>query len=174
MAAANAQIGVARAALFPTINLSGSAALNSALGNLLSLSNLVWAIGPTLAMAIFDAGLRKAQIEQAIAQYDQIVANYRQVVLTAFQEVEDNLVALRVLEQEAAIQAEAVRGADQSVQIALNQYRAGTVSYLNVVTAQNTALANRRTALDIQRRRLVGAAGLVKALGGGWEGLASR
>jgi NodT family efflux transporter outer membrane factor (OMF) lipoprotein len=172
MAAANAQVGVARAALFPALTLSASAGLqNSSLAHLFSLPSRVWSIGPAIAMTLFDAGLRKAQTDQAIAQFDANVATYRQTVLTAFQEVEDNLAALRLLEQEAAVQAEAVKGADRVVEITLNQYRAGTVSYLNVVTAQNTAYANRRTALDIQRRRLVAAATLVKALGGGWEAL---
>jgi NodT family efflux transporter outer membrane factor (OMF) lipoprotein len=171
MAAANAQVGVARAAIFPALTLGASLGLQSStLGSLFSLPSRVWSIGPSIAGAIFDAGLRKAQTDQAVAQYDADIATYRQSVLTAFQEVEDNLVALRLLKEEAAIQDEAVKGAERSVQIALNQYRAGTVSYLNVVTAQNTAYANRRTALDIQRRRLVAAAGLVKALGGGWRG----
>ncbi len=172
MAAANSQVGVARAALFPALTLNASAGLqSSSLAHLFSLPSRVWSIGPSIAMAIFDAGLRKAQTDQAIAQFDANVAGYRQTVLTAFQEVEDNLVALRLLEQEAAVQDDAVRGAEQSVQIALNRYRAGTVSYLEVVTAQNTAYANRRTALDIQRRRLVAAAALIKALGGGWDAL---
>ena len=172
MAAANAQVGVARAALFPALTLSASAGLqNSSLAHLFSLPSRVWSIGPAIAATLFDAGLRRAQTEQAIAQFDANVANYRQTVLTAFQEVEDNLVALRLLEQEADVQQEAVAGAERVVQITLNQYRAGTVSFLNVVTAQNTAYSNRRTALDIQRRRFVAAAGLVKALGGGWEGL---
>jgi NodT family efflux transporter outer membrane factor (OMF) lipoprotein len=171
MAAANAQVGVARAAIFPALTLGASLGLQSStLGSLFSLPSRVWSIGPSIAGAIFDAGLRKAQTDQAVAQYDADIATYRQTVLTAFQEVEDNLVALRLLEEEAAIQDVAVKGAERSVQIALNQYRAGTVSYLNVVTAQNTAYENRRTELDIQRRRLVAAAGLVKALGGGWGG----
>ena len=172
MAAANAQVGVARAAIFPALTLGASLGLQSStLGNLFSLPSRVWSIGPAIAGAIFDAGLRRAQTDQTIAQYDASIADYRQAVLTAFQEVEDNLVALRLLEEEAAVQDEAVKGANRSVQITLNQYRAGTVSYLNVVTAQTIAYANRRTALDIQRRRLVAAAGLVKALGGGWDGL---
>ena len=172
MAAANAQVGVSRAAAYPTLTLSASAGLqNSVLGNLFTLPSRVWSIGPALAGSLFDAGLRRAQTEQAIAAYDASVANYRQVVLGAFQEVEDNLVALRLLEQEAAVQDEAVAAAEQAVQIALNQYRAGTASYLAVVTAQTTAYSNRRSALDILRRRLVAAVGLIKALGGGWDGV---
>ena len=169
MAAANAQIGVARAALFPALTLSASAGLQSStLANLFSLPSRVWSIGPALAGSIVDAGLRRAQTEQAIASYDAALASYRQAVLIAFQEVEDNLVAQRLLADEAEVQQAAVAAADRSVQIALNQYRAGTASYLAVVTAQTTAYNNRRTALDILRRRLVAAAALVKALGGGW------
>ena len=170
MAAANAQIGVARAALFPALTLSASAGLQSStLANLFSLPSRVWSIGPALAGSIVDAGLRRAQTEQAIASYDAALASYRQAVLIAFQEVEDNLVAQRLLADEAEVQQAAVAAADRSVQIALNQYRAGTASYLAVVTAQTTAYNNRRTALDILRRRLVAAAALVKALGGGWD-----
>jgi NodT family efflux transporter outer membrane factor (OMF) lipoprotein len=175
MAAANAQIGVAQAAVYPALTLSASAGLQSStLANLFSLPSRVWSIGPALAASLFDAGLRRAQTEQAIASYDASVANYRQTVLTAFQEVEDNLVAQRLLEEEAAVQDAAVAAADQAVQIALNQYRAGTVSYLAVVTAQTIAYTNRRTALDILRRRLVAAVALVKALGGGWNGVEAR
>jgi NodT family efflux transporter outer membrane factor (OMF) lipoprotein len=172
MTAANAQIGVAEAAMYPTLTLSASAGLQSStLADLFSLPSRVWSIGPALAASLFDAGLRRAQTDQAIASYDASVANYRQTVLTAFQEVEDNLVAQRLLEQESVVQDAAVAAADQSVEIALNQYRAGTVSYLSVVTAQTIAYTNRRSALDILRQRLVAAAGLVKALGGGWTGV---
>ena len=172
MAAANAQIGVAEAAMYPALTLSASAGLQSStLADLFSLPSRVWSIGPALAASLFDAGLRRAQTDQAIALYDASVANYRQTVLSAFQEVEDNLAAQRLLEQESVVQDAAVAAADQSVQIALNQYRAGTVSYLAVVTAQTIAYTNRRTALDILRRRLVAAATLVKALGGGWTGV---
>jgi NodT family efflux transporter outer membrane factor (OMF) lipoprotein len=175
MAAANAQIGVAQAAVYPTLTLSAAAGLQSStLADLFSLPSRVWSIGPALAASLFDAGLRRAQTEQAIASYDASTANYRQTVLTAFQEVEDNLVAQRLLEQEAAVQDAAVAAADQAVQIALNQYRAGTVSYLAVVTAQTIAYTNRRTALDILRRRLVAAVALVKALGGGWNEVPPR
>lgn len=171
MAAANAQIGVSQAALFPALTLSASAGVQSStLGELFSLPNRVWSLGPALAGSLFDAGLRRAQTRQAMAAYDVTEANYRQIVLTALQDVEDNLAALRLLESEAAVQDEAVAAARQSVQIALNQYRAGTASYLVVVTAQNTLLANERTALDIRRRRLLAAVGLVRSLGGGWSG----
>jgi outer membrane protein TolC len=122
-----------------------------------------------LAEVIFDAGLRQAQTAQAIATYDQNVANYRQTVLVAFQDVEDNLAALRILEQEAAVQDEAVKAARESVTITLNQYRAGTVNYLAVVVVQATALSNERAALTILGQRLTDSVALVKALGGGWS-----
>ena len=118
--------------------------------------------------SIFDAGLRKAVSDQAIASYDGTVANYRQTVLNAFQDVEDNLVALRILEQEARVQDEAVAAARLAVELTLNQYKAGIVSYLNVVSVQTTLLANERSALALLNRRLTAAAQLVRALGSGW------
>jgi outer membrane protein TolC len=118
---------------------------------------------------VFDAGLRQAQKTQAIATYDETVANYRFTVLTAFQEVEDNLVALSILEQEAAVQDDAVKAARESAAIALNQYRAGTANYLAVVVLQTAALNSERTALAIHGRRLTASVGLIKALGGGWD-----
>jgi outer membrane protein TolC len=128
-----------------------------------------WSIGPALAQSIFDAGLRRAQTEQAIADYDATVAGYRQAVLAGFQEVEDNLAALRILGEEAEVQEEAVRAARESVLLTTNQYKAGIVSYINVVTVQTTQLNNERTAVGILGRRLVAAVTLVKALGGGWS-----
>src|SRR5438876_992429 len=126
----------------------------------------------TLAQSIVDAGLRRAQTEEAIAAYDATVAEYRQAVLAGFQEVEDNLAALRILEEEAKVQDEAVRAARESVALTTNQYKAGIVSYINVVTVQTTQLSNERTAVGILGRRLVAAATLVKALGGGWDAAA--
>jgi NodT family efflux transporter outer membrane factor (OMF) lipoprotein len=170
VAAANAQIGVAEAAFFPALTLSAAGGFqSSSFAHLLSLPNQYWSIGAAVAQAIFDAGLRTAQKAQAVATYDATVANYRQTVLTGFQEVEDNLVAIRVLEQEAAVQDEAVAAARQSVTITNNQYKAGTTTYLAVVVVQNGALNNERTALDIRGRRLVASVGLIKALGGGWD-----
>lgn len=169
-AAANAQIGVAEAAFFPALTLSATGGYQSSvLSQLFSLPSRYWSLGPALAQAIFDAGLRRAQTEQAIATYDQDVANYRQTVLTAFQNVEDNLAALRILEQEAAVQDEAVKSARESVAIALNQYRAGTVNYLSVVVVQAVALSDERTSLTILAQRLTASVGLIKALGGGWN-----
>ena len=168
-AAANAQIGVAEAAFFPSLTLSAAGGFQSSLlSDLFSLPSRYWSLGPALAQAIFDAGLRRAQSAQAIAAYDQAVANYRQTVLTGFQEVEDNLVALRVLEQEAAVQEEAVKSARESLAIVLNQYRAGTANYLAVVVIQAATLNNERAAIDILGRRLAASVALVKALGGGW------
>jgi NodT family efflux transporter outer membrane factor (OMF) lipoprotein len=169
-AAANAQIGVAQAAFFPSVSLSASGGLQSSvIGSLLSLPNHYWTLGAALAQTIFDAGLRTAQKEQAIASYDQAVATYRSTVLTGFQEVEDNLAALTLLAQEAAVQQEAVAAAQQSATIALNQYRAGTNSYIAVVVLQAAALNNERNALGITARRLSASVDLVRAMGGGWD-----
>lgn len=170
VAAANAQIGVAKSAFFPSLILSASGGYeSSSLANWLTLPNRFWSVGPAIAQALFDGGLRKSQSEQATAAYDASVAAYRQTVLGGFQEVEDNLAALRILEQEAEAQGEAVKAARQSVVLTTNQYRAGIVSYLNVVTVQATALASERTAADILGRRQTASVLLVKALGGGWS-----
>jgi NodT family efflux transporter outer membrane factor (OMF) lipoprotein len=169
VAAANAQIGVAKAAFYPSLTLSGSAGLQStSWSRWLSAPSRVWSLGPDLAQSIFDGGQRKALTDQAIASYDASVATYRQTVLGAFQDVEDALAALRILEQEAKVQNDAVIAARQSVELTVNQYKAGIVSYLNVVTVQTTLLNNERTALSLLGRRLTAAAQLVKALGGGW------
>jgi NodT family efflux transporter outer membrane factor (OMF) lipoprotein len=170
MAAANAQIGVAQAAFFPTLTLGASGGIaSSSVTHLLSLPYRFWSVGPSLAATLFDAGLRSAQKDNAIAGYDRSVATYRQAVLTAFQEVEDNLAVLRVLAQEASVQREVVRYADETLAQVNNQYLAGTVSYLNVVTAQTTLLSARRTELDITGRRLVASLQLLRALGGDWR-----
>ena len=169
VAAANAQIGVAKAAFYPSLTLSGSVGFqSSSFARWLTAPSRVWSLGPDLALAIFDGGQRKALTNQALASYDASVAAYRQTVLTAFQEVEDNLATLRLLEQEAKVQEDAVRAARQSVELTTNQYKAGLVSYLNVVSVQTTLLSNERTALSLMGRRLTAAALLVRALGGGW------
>ena len=139
------------------------------LSQLISLPNRYWSIGTAIAQTIFDAGLRRAQTDQAIATYDENVANYRQTVLAGFQEVEDNLAALRILEQEAVVQDAAVKSARESLTITLNQYRAGTANYLAVVVVQAVSLANERAALTILGRRLDASVVLIKALGGGWD-----
>lgn len=169
-AAANAQVGVAEAAFFPSLTLSATGGFQSSvLAQLFSLPSRYWSLGPALAQTLFDAGLRRAQSAQALAAYDENVATYRQTVLTGFQEVEDNLAALRILEEETAVQDEAVKSARESLTITLNQYRAGIANYLAVVVAQATALSNERTALAILGRRLTASVALIKALGGGWD-----
>jgi NodT family efflux transporter outer membrane factor (OMF) lipoprotein len=170
VAAANAQIGVAVAAYYPDLTLSASyGVVGSALDTLFRAANGVWAVGPSLAQTVFDAGLRSAQVEAARAFYDQDVANYRQTVLTAFQQIEDQLAALRILEQQAAVQDAAVAAAQEAEQLIFNQYTAGTVAYTNVITAQTVALGNRQTALNILQNRLVASVTLLQALGGGWD-----
>jgi NodT family efflux transporter outer membrane factor (OMF) lipoprotein len=170
-AAANAQIGVAQAAFFPALTLSAATGFQSAsMANWLTAPSRFWSLGPTLAATLFDGGLRQAHSAQAVAAYDQSVATYRQTVLGGFQEAEDNLVALRLLADEALVQDEAVQAARESVRLTANQYKAGTVGYLNVVNVQVTAYNNERTALVILGRRLTAAVLLIKALGGGWNG----
>ena len=169
-AAANAQIGVAESAFFPTLTLSATAGFqNSTFSKLLTAPSRFWSLGPQLAETIFSGGAREAQVAQARAGFDAAAANYREVALAAFQNVEDNLAALRILEAEAAAQADALKSAETSLAIALNQYRAGTVSYLNVVTAQTTAYSNERNAISILGNRLTDSVALIKALGGGWD-----
>ncbi|NUU02226.1 efflux transporter outer membrane subunit [Herbaspirillum robiniae] len=171
VASANAKIGVAKAAYFPSLTLSASGGYQSStFADWFSLPGRVWSLGPQLAQSIFDGGARRAATDQAIATYDGTVASYKQTVLTAFQEVEDNLAALRILEQEAAVQDEALQAARQAVVLVTNQYKAGTVSYVNVITAQATALSAERSSLDIRNRRMAASVLLAKALGGGWDG----
>jgi NodT family efflux transporter outer membrane factor (OMF) lipoprotein len=171
MAAANALIGVAKAAYYPTLSLSGSLGYASTeLASLFTSPSFFWALGPTaLSATLFDGGARKAQTEQAMAAYDGTVAFYRQTVLTGFQDVEDNLAALRILDEEAQSQELAVKSARESVILTTNQYKAGIVSYLNVVTVQTIALTNERAVISINGQRLNAAVLLVRALGGGWN-----
>jgi outer membrane protein TolC len=126
-------------------------------------------VGPQLAETLFDGGLRSAQVEEARASYDQTAATYRQTVLTAFQQVEDQLAALGVLARQSVIEAEAVRSAQDAERLILNQYKAGTVAYTSVVTAQTAALGNEQTALTVFQDRLVASVALIQALGGGWD-----
>ena len=170
VAAANAQIGVAQSAFFPAITLAGSAGFRGPqLLDLISLPNLLWSFGPSLAIGLFDGGARQAGVDSAKASVEQAAASYRQTVLTAFQEVEDNLVAAASLEEQIVLQADALKAAERGLDIANNQYKAGIVSYLNVVTAQATALSSERTMLDLRNRRLAATAQLLKNLGGRWE-----
>ena len=170
VAAANAQIGVAVAAFYPTITLNASSGLeSSSLAKWFTAASRFWSVGPGISQTVFDGGLRRAQTDAARAGYDATVATYRQTVLAAFQGVEDNLAALRILEAENAVQDEAVKAARKSVDLTTNQYKAGTVSYLNVITAQTIALADEITAIQIGGRRMAAAVLLVQALGGGWK-----
>ncbi|MHB8744554.1 MAG: efflux transporter outer membrane subunit, partial [Sulfuricaulis sp.] len=170
VAAANAQIGVAKSAFFPSLILSASGGYESSgLSHWFTQPNSFWSVGPAIAETLFDGGLRSAQTEQARAAYDATVAAYRQTVLTGFQEVEDNLATWRILEQEAQVQDAAVKAAQQSVSLTMNQYKAGTVSYLNVITVQTVALGDERTAINILSQELTANIALIKALGGGWD-----
>jgi len=170
MAAVNAQIGVAEAAFYPTITLSGNSGTSAlTLNRLLATSSRFWSFGSNLVETIFDAGARAAMVEEARAVFDQDVANYKQTVLTAFQQVEDQLAALRILAQQAQVQDKAVAAAFEAARIINNQYLAGTVAYTSVVVADQTALANAETAVNIRQSRLVASAALVQALGGGWN-----
>jgi len=170
VASANALIGVAQSAYYPTLILSASGSYNSAnLANLFSSPNPLWSIGPALTETIFDAGLRQAQTAQARAVYDQDVASYRETVLTAFGQVEDNLAALRILEQEAQVQDEAVNDAKKAVMLETNQYKAGTVSALDVINTQAIALTDEKAAVTILGERMNACVLLIEYLGGGWE-----
>ncbi|CAM2162474.1 outer membrane protein, multidrug efflux system [Burkholderia latens] len=169
-AAANEQIGVAIAAFFPTLTLSASGGFQSSVwSQLFTLPARFWTVGPQLAATLFDAGLRAAQTDAARATYDQDVAAYRLAVLTAFQDVEDNLASQRILAQEIDVQRQAVDSAEHSLAIVTNQYKAGTVAYLNVLTAQTTAFTAQQKLATIAGQRMVSSVGLVKALGGGWN-----
>jgi NodT family efflux transporter outer membrane factor (OMF) lipoprotein len=170
MAATNAQIGVAEAAFYPDLTLSASYGFTStALDTLIRASNSLWSVGGQLSETVFDAGFRSAQVAAARAVYDQDVANYRQTVLIAFQQIEDELAALQILAEQSSVEANAVRLARLAEQLTLNQYKAGTVPYTAVITAQTTALANEETALTILQNRLLASVALVQALGGGWD-----
>ena len=168
--AANAQIGIAEAAWYPDLTLSASGGYrNSSFSDLISVPNRFWSLGPQLAMTLLDFGGRQAGLEQAEASYDQTVANYRQTVLNSFREVEDNLVQLRVLAEEAVVQQQALEAAQESLRLIENQYRAGTVDFLSVATVQTTALNNERTNLTLLGDRLAASVQLIAALGGGWD-----
>jgi NodT family efflux transporter outer membrane factor (OMF) lipoprotein len=173
MASANAEIGVAVAAYYPDLTLTASYGFaSSGLSKLLRASNSFWSVGSQLAETVFDAGLRSAQVDAARAFYDETVATYRQTVLTGFQQVEDELAALRIFAQEAEVQANAVRLAQLAERLTLNQYQAGTVAYTAVLTAQTTRLNNEETALAILQSRFIASVALVQALGGGWTAAA--
>jgi len=170
VAAANEQIGIAKSAFFPSVLLSAEVGLESAsFSTWLTWPSRFWAVGPQLAETLFDAGKRHAQLDLERAAYDATVASYRQTVLTAFQQVEDNLAALRILEQEATAEQAAVADAEDSLSISTDQYKAGIATYLQVITAQTFALQNERSAVDILTRRMTSSVLLIEALGGGWD-----
>jgi NodT family efflux transporter outer membrane factor (OMF) lipoprotein len=170
VAAANEQIGIARAAFFPDLMITAEGGLQSgSIVNWFTWPSRFWSVGPQLTQTVFDFGRRRAQLEITEAAYDAQVANYRQTALTAFQEVEDNLSTLRILEQESVKQHEATLAAENSLQLSLNRYKGGLVTYLEVITAQSIALTNERTEADILRRRMDASVLLIKALGGGWD-----
>jgi NodT family efflux transporter outer membrane factor (OMF) lipoprotein len=170
MAAANANVGIAQAAYYPTLTLSASAGLlTTNLANLLTYGSRTWSAGPGVSQTLFDFGRRGAQVEQTRAAYDATAAAYRQSVLSAFQEVEDDLASLRYLSEEAVQQQEAVTAAQQALNLELDRYKAGTDSYLSVITTQTIALSDQITAINILQRRMAAAIDLVKAIGGGWD-----
>jgi NodT family efflux transporter outer membrane factor (OMF) lipoprotein len=169
VAAANAEIGIARAGYFPGIGLTASYGYGaSRVGDLFNASASAWSLGLSLAQRVFDAGAVSAQVDSARAAQERSAAQYRQIVLTAFQDVEDQLAASRVLSQQLVYRRAASTAADQVEQQVLNRYRAGQVSYTEVVTAQATALQARRTLAQLQADRQVVAVALIQALGGGW------
>jgi NodT family efflux transporter outer membrane factor (OMF) lipoprotein len=170
VASANAQIGVAKSAYYPLVNLGASGGFEStSITTLLQGPAGLWSFGLSSAVTVFDVGRRRAASDQAIAAYDQTVANYRETVLTGFQQVEDNVAALRILEHEAQIQDKAVVAAQRYLDLAVIRYKGGVTSYLEVTTAQSAALSDEVTAVNILGRRMVDAVTLVQALGGGWN-----
>jgi NodT family efflux transporter outer membrane factor (OMF) lipoprotein len=169
--AANANIGVAKAAYYPDLTLSMSGGYSSSTSkNLLTLPNRFWSVGPKLNLPIFDGGIRSAEVDRTEAAYDQTVAKYRQTVLDGFREVENYLVQLKVYEDEAAVRQEALDAARDSLRLTQNQYKAGLIAYIDVVVVQATALSNERTVLNILQSRLIASVQLIAALGGGWDG----
>jgi NodT family efflux transporter outer membrane factor (OMF) lipoprotein len=170
MAQANAQIGIARAAYFPTVTLSAIAGLEStAFTSWFTWPSRFFSMGPSVAETLFDAGLRRATVMQFRAQYDETVANYRQAVLTAFQQVEDNLASLRILSAEIVHQDAAVVAADRTLVLALDRYKLGIDPYLNVITAQTALLSNKEAAVNLRIQQMTASEGLIQALGGGWD-----
>jgi NodT family efflux transporter outer membrane factor (OMF) lipoprotein len=169
MAAQNAAIGVAVSAYYPTVSLSAlSGFTQSPLSGLLHVSNYVWSLGGSASETIFDGGFRNADVDAAKAAYDATVAHYRGTVLTAFEDVENDLSGLRILAEQSVVLESVVRDANRGAEIAFNEYQAGTVDYTTVATAQATQLSSQQTALNVQQQRLLDAASLFGDLGGGW------
>jgi NodT family efflux transporter outer membrane factor (OMF) lipoprotein len=170
VAEANAEIGVTRAAFFPSLVLSATGGFEStSIASWFTWPARFFSLGPTLSQTLFDKGRRKAATEVARAQYDATVAGYRQTVLTSFQEVEDNLAALRILSRELEEQNDAVASAQRALSLSTERYKSGIDSYLNVITAQATLLSNQRTAVNLQMQQMTASVELIKALGGGWN-----
>ena len=170
VAAANAQIGLAETAYYPLVNIIGTGGFESgSITTLLQGPGAMWAVGASVVQTIFDGGRRRAGVDQAKASYDAAVASYRQTVLTSFQQVEDNLAALRILEQEAGVQDSAVEAAQRSLDLSNVRYQGGVTSYLEVITAQNAALSDELTSVNILGRRMASAVLLIEAIGGGWD-----
>lgn len=169
--AANANIGVAKAAYYPdlTLNMNGGYS-SSTYSNWISLPNRFWSVGPQLAMTLFDGGQRSAEVDRSEAAYDETVAKYRQTVLDGFREVENFLVQLKVLEDEAVVRQQALDAARESLRLTQNQYKAGLIAYIDVVVTQAAALSNERSNLDLLQSRLIASVQLIAALGGGWDG----
>ena len=170
VASANAQIGVAKSAYYPVINLGGSGGLeSSAITTLINGPSGLWSVGLSAVGTVFDVGMRRSLNDQARAAYDYQVAAYRESVLTGFQQVEDNLAAVRILENEAKVQDEAVAAAQRSLDLSFTRYKGGVTSHLEVITAQNAALTDEVTAVNILGRRMASTVLLIQALGGGWD-----
>jgi NodT family efflux transporter outer membrane factor (OMF) lipoprotein len=170
VAAANEQIGIAKAAFYPTLTFSaGAGSQTTVIGDLLTWPSRFWSVGPQLAETLFEAGKRRAQVKLTEAAYDATVANYRQTVLAAFQQVEDGLAQLRILSDEGEIADRAVKAAQQSLDISAEQYRGGIANYLQVIIAQTSLLENQRSVVDILTRRMTASVSLIQALGGGWD-----
>jgi len=170
VASANAQVGLAKAAYYPLLTLAAAGGVESGrIGTLLQGPSILWSAGPSAVVTLFDVGRRRAASDEARAGYDLAVASYRETVLAGFQQVEDSLVALRILEQEAGVQATAVKAAQKSLDLSTTRYTGGVTGYLEVITAQNAALADEVTAVNILGRRMASTVLLIQALGGGWD-----
>jgi len=170
VAAANAQIGVAISAFFPSLTITGSDDYRgNTISHLIRTANRIWAVGPSVALSVFDAGLRRAQVAQARAAYEVSVDNYRQTVLTSLQQVEDDIATLRVLEQRGVIEDATVKAAREAETLTLNQYKAGAVPYSSVITAQTTRLNSEENALNVLSGRLQASVAIIQGLGGGWN-----
>ncbi len=165
----NALIGATIALYYPDISLTGMFGFTGTGALALSLANEVWSVAASASQIAFDAGLREAEVEAAVAAYQQSVATYRQTVLTAFQQVEDQLVAIRILARQQKVIDDAVKAAQQEVDVYLNQYQAGTIAFTAVVVAQAQLLADQESALTVRQDRFLAAVSLIEALGGGWD-----